>query len=484
MKRQEPISISSMNYYSFLFSFLVLATTLLFPLRPLFAASNYATGGYGTSVIVGGKNIFIIVNMELWGDGVWDDPSLAGRWEQTLETVWNNGSHPSNVKYKCYEVQVDVIMKVSAETREGPEAQYGTPGYHQIWVPNVAVGDMANTYNQYGLYLPEKGDTDVAYGEYDSQEAQQYYEQNTSEDQRASGKGKTSAFIWDPSAIGEDAQKEATWGTLPNTLSDSVLSHEFGHLLGVDHDEAGCADNVMSPSNGKTKVRTQVYPRYFKKMLDPLELMCEWDIRTDISMDAKAVGTYFPPAIEAHNEFTLKEEEAPKGYIAADEKPSDLLYDSIESAFTCNVFTWESHPGKMRYRAEILYNFKEDLKKGGRLFLTPAIMQESYEEIKAIGGCGRPNPSDLTIVNPINHHNILYSLTGKNMQAVPYDYHADDPVSCPAKPEEPLVEQYYNEGVVIDGAVSDSRAEHFPEGDLFGAKFNYEVRILDASPLP
>ena len=138
----------------------------------------------------------------------------------------------------------------------------------------------------------------------------------------------------------------------------------------------------------------------------------------------------------------------------------------------------------MRYRAEILYNFKEDLKKGGRLFLTPAIMQESYEEIKAIGGCGRPNPSDLTMVNPINHHNILYSLTGKNMQAVPYDYHADDPVSCPAKPEEPLVEQYYNEGVVIDGAVSDSRAEHFPEGDLFGAKFNYEVRILDASPLP
>ena len=84
----------------------------------------------------------------------------------------------------------------------------------------------------------------------------------------------------------------------------------------------------------------------------------------------------------------------------------------------------------------------------------------------------------------LNHQNILFSLTGKNLQVTPYNYHTDKPVSCPAKPEEPLVEQYYNEGVVIDGAVSDSRAEHFPEGDLFGAKFNYEVRILDASPLP
>src|SRR3989339_835573 len=465
----------------YLFGFFVCLAVASMIIQPVLAAYPYAAGGIGTVIITGGNKIFIVVRMELWGDGVWKDPTLASRWEQTIEAVWNNDASGSPVKYKCYEVEVDVVMIVSPEGRQSPEG--GTPDYHQIWVPDVSAGDMANTYNQYGLYLPEQDSHDVAYGEYDSTSAQQYYESNATEDQRASGKGKVSGFIWNPSAIGADAEKKATWGTFPNTLSDSVVTHEFGHLMGVSHDQKGCTDNVMSPSNGKDKVRTQVYPRYYKEMLEPLNLMCEWDVQTDIHMDATAVGTYFPPKIDAHNRFTLKEEKAARGFIASTTGISDFIYDYIEPNFTCNVFTWEPHNGKIDYRAEILYNFKEDLKTGGRIFLTPAIMQEPYEEIKGITGCGSGPLESLSMVNPVNHHNLLYSLTGKNLEVTPYDYHTDDPASCPAKEEEPLIEKYYIDGVVIDGAKNESKAEHFPNADLFGALFNYNIRILKAEPL-
>ncbi|MBI2472970.1 hypothetical protein HYV70_00235 [Candidatus Uhrbacteria bacterium] len=442
-------------------------------------AAGYKTPGVGTEIHVGADKVLIVVRMELWGDGVWDDPNLASRWEKTIEEVWNNKI--GNVKYKCYDVTLDVIVIVSPKTREGADAQYGTPGFHQIWVPQVAVGDMANTYNQYGLYLKENGTTTSAYGELDDATAKAYYESNTTKEQQEAGKGKVSGYIWNPSPIGADGQKEATWGTLPNTLTDTVLTHEFGHLIGVLHDEKGCDDNVMSPSNGKTKVRTQVYPTYFKQMLDPLKLTCEWDVRTQIEMDATAVGTYFPPQISAHNEFTLREEEAAPG-IASAKEPSEIIYDHIEPNFTCNVFSWQDHAGKIKYKADILYNFKEDLDKGGRLLLTPAILQEPYEEILNISGCGSGPLTSLDMVNPVNHHNILYSLTGKNLQVTPYNYHSEEPVSCPAKPEEPFIQKFYNDGFMIDGASKGSKAEHFPDADLFGAQFDYVIEVTDAQP--
>ena len=463
------------------FFILFLISLFFYPLD-IFAA-GYATGGFGTEILIKDDQITIVVRMELWGEGVWNDPSLATHWQQIIEKVWNNQVSGSRVKYKCYDVFVDVEMKISPQTRQGSSASSGTPGYHQIWVPEVRVGDMANTYNQYGLYLPDQGTRETAYGELDPETAKEYYEKNTTTKQRESGKGKISGFIWDPRAIGKDAQKEATWGTLPNSLTDSVVAHEFGHLIGVSHDEKNCQDNVMSPSNGKFVVRTQVYPRYFKEMFDPLGLSCEWNIEGEIHMDATGVGTYFPVRIDASHEFILKEEPAAKGYIAVQkEESAELIYDFIEPNFTCNIFDWLTHNGKLKYEAELFYNFKEDLEEGGRLLLFPSILTDPYEEIRNISGCGSGSLTDLSMVNPVNHHNILYSLTGKNLEVTPYNYQFEKDVSCPARPEDPFIEQYYVDGVMIDGASKGSEAKYFPSSNLFGAQFDYKVKITDTTP--
>ena len=169
--------------------------------------------------------------------------------------------------------------------------------------------------------------------------------------------------------------------------------------------------------------------------------------------------------------------------MASAKESSEIIYDHIEPNFTCNVFSWQDHTGKIKYKADILYNFKEDLDEGGRLLLTPAILQEPYEEILGISGCGSGPLTSLDMVNPVNHHNILYSLTGKNLQVTPYDYHTQEPVSCPAKPEEPFIQQFYNDGFIIDGAIEGSEAEHFPNADLFGAQFDYTIEIMDTQAI-
>lgn len=431
--------------------------------------------GAGTTVVTGGSQISIIVNVELWGDGIYKDPALASRWEQAIEKIWNNGS--DGVKYKCYDVKVDAVIKVSDAKRTTPRG--GDASYHQIWVPDVTTGDMANTYNSYGLYAGEGGSSDYAYGELDPDLAQEYYEKYTPEELQEKGKGQTKGFIRSYEDIGSDSQKAATWGTLPNTISNQVVAHEFGHLMGVNHDAEQCTDNLMSPFSSSKRSFEQVYPRYFKRMLDDISLMCEWKLKTTVTMDARSVGTYFPPAMQGHNDFTLTEK---KAYQAITTSPADLTYDSIEPNFTCNVFTWASHNGKIGYTGDIRYNFKEDLKTGGRIILKSTVGQQPYEEIQSIAGCGRPNPSDLTKVDPINHHNFLYSLTGENLQITPYNNSFDAKTACPAEPEENVIEEVYTKGVVVNGADTDAKAEHFPEADLYGAKFKYDITVLDAQP--
>lgn len=467
---------------------MILSFSLLSSLffSPSLHAAGYSPGGNGTVIYTNASTIFIFVRMELWGDGVWNDPTLPSRWKDIIQNAWNNTSG-GGVKYKCYDVRVSVDIIVSPTTREAG-AEYGTPGYHQIWVPDMATGDMANIYGDYGLYLPE-GTGSISYGEYNGETAQQYYEQQTGEvsGQASEGAGgKVSAFVWNPLPIGSDGEKKATFGTIPNIVSDSALVHEFGHLLGVPDDDNSCDDNIMSPVHGQNDGRLQPYPKYFNDILYPLELSCQWNMETKISMDARVVGTYFPPAIEAHNTFVLKESPASfKSYMfALTEGPTDLVYDSIEPQFTCNTFVWEPHTGKVSYRAELRYNLKEDLKNGGRMFLFPMIQQTPYEEIKNVFGCEASGGlRDLSMVNPVNHHNILYSMTGKNMQTTPYDVPVQEPISCPADDETSYREQYYNDGLVINGLIKGSKAEHFPDGDLYGAKFHYDIGITSTSPL-
>src|SRR3989339_834254 len=452
---------------------------------PSASAASYSPEGMGTLVFLNGDFVLIVVRMELWGEGVWNDPTLPYRWEKIIEDAWNDGSSANNVKYKCYKVHVDAEIKVSATDRPGPDAEYGTPGYHQIWVPETKPGDMANAYSAYGLYLPEGDIQEIAYGTYEGDLAEHYASQMMESDQSSFGSGTTSAFIWNPLPLGADGEKKATWGTMPSTLADSAVGHEFGHLLGVSQDGNACDDNIMSPMHGVNDGRLQPYPTYFYQILHPLNLACQWNIRTDVHMDATAVGTYFPPKIDAHNEFILQEN-SEKIEFAAVSKSSDFVYDFIEPQFTCNTFVWEPHNGRMKYRADIFYNLKDDLKTGGRLYLSPTVLQEPTEEIKNIFGCGAQGGlKDLSMVNPPIHHNLLYGLIGKNLQATPYTYQTDeDDPSCPSPPEKPLTEQYYHQGVLIDGAVKESRAEHFPNADLFGAQFTYDIRIENDTALP
>lgn len=446
-------------------------------LAPVMAADDFSTGGEGTIVLVSGSNITIRVQLELWGDGVWQEPELANRWKNEIATIWNN--YAGNTKYKCYTVTVEPVVIVSPKEREGPDPKYGTSGYHQIWVPDLSVGDLANAYSSYGLYYTHGDVPTTSYGAYDPVLAEQFKQQENKHVLAFVG------YTEDPNP--NDANQAATWGTWPNTTAQYsptqfVVAHEFGHTMGLDHDAENCADNVMAP--GSETEHPQIYPVYFKTLLEPLKLQCDWKVKTMVDMDATATGTYFPPKLKAHNEFTLTGS-ADDGFRAATiSSPSDFIYDGVHSQFGCNVFAWETHNGKIGYTADLLYNFKEDLNTGGRLYLMPKIVKDPYEEIKAIAGCGRPDPNDLTKVNPINHHNLLYSLTGENLTVTPYDYHTDAPVSCAAtEQEEPAtVAQYYINGFIIEGATKDAKAEHFPNAKLYAADFTYDISVLDAQP--
>jgi hypothetical protein len=202
-------------------------------------------------------------------------------------------------------------------------------------------------------------------------------------------------------------------------------------------------------------------------------------------MDATQIGTYFPPKINAHETFYLTENNPFFDFIAKSEKSSALIYDYIQPEFTCNTFVWSGHEGQMKYQADILYNIKDDLKTGGRIYLRPMILEEPFEEIKDIFGCGASGGlKNLSMVNPRIHHNILYSLIGKNLEMTPYTYNINEEISCPAEEEEPITMDYYTNGVLINGANKGNLSEHFPDSDLFGAKFDYQIRVESATPLP
>lgn len=369
---------------------------------------------------------------------------------------------------------------MSDPSRTDPSGSAGTPGYHQIWVPDLKVGDLANTYSDYGLYLPTKASEvqfGYAYGDYDSATAQEYYEQHASEIKKQEGKGQVKGFVIRPGEQG--ANQLASWGTIPNTATAEIIAHEIGHLMGLNHDSATCEDNLMSPSHPDNKNRTQVYPKYFSTMLDELDLFCQWTVRTNVTLLTPS-GNYTPTGLQAHSEVILKEEPSAKNYIAAG--TADVIYDDITKEFHEDEFGWVPHNGAASYQAEIFYNYKEDLKTGGRMLLLPTLTTEPWEELTYIKSPHRLDPYDLQGA-PTHHTNVKSALDGTDLVAEPYTYAAPSDVSCPAQAEPDFTQQYYVDGVRLDGIKADSKAEHFTDSSLYAAQFKYDITVTDAQPL-
>lgn len=63
---------------------LTIILTVVFAATPVLAAEQsypYDTGDVGTAIITGGDQVFIVIRLELWGEGAKNDPGLATRWE-------------------------------------------------------------------------------------------------------------------------------------------------------------------------------------------------------------------------------------------------------------------------------------------------------------------------------------------------------------------------------------------------------------------
>lgn len=441
----------------------------------------FSSGGAGTIVIAGGVNVFVIVRVELWGDGVSHDPSLAQTWEQGVEAIWNGSTGAR--KYKCYTVQYDVQTLVASDDRTDPLA--GTAGYHQIWVPDVLTGDMANSFTDYGLYQPPSvgvasGGEGYAYGEYDPTKAQEYYENNPNipQEVKDQGRGQIRGFVVNPSDIGNDAAKPATWGTIPNNAYIETVAHEFGHLMGLFHDDRSCDNSIMGPQHRAGIQRDQVYPKHLRAMLDDIGFKCQWTVRSEITMTTPS-GIYTPAGLQGYSEVILQEQDAADeqaAYPATGE--AAVKYNYITKEFQKEEFGWVPHDGKLSYTAELFYNLKEDLENGGRLLVQAKLPAAPYEELTYIKG-RRLDPFDLQ--GAVTHHtNLQFALDGTNLTVTPYTHQPEHEVKCPAQAETPIEEDIYLEGVLIEGAHQGASAEHFPNSKLYTAEFDYDVTIIDA----